>query len=81
MRSGRAGTLRVKVHLTETCDDDAPNLITDVTTPATTTDFAVLPRIQEHLAVRNLTPREQRGDAGYLSLIIWSRAAPSTPST
>jgi len=57
-----------KVHLTETCDDDTPNLITDVTTtPATTTDFAVLPSIQEHLAVRDLTPREQLVDAGYLS--------------
>ena len=57
-----------KVHLTETCDDDTPNLITDVTTtPATTTDFAVLPRIQENLAVRDLTPREQLVDAGYLS--------------
>ena len=55
-----------KVHLTETCDDDAPNLLTDVTTtPATTTDFAVLPSIQEHLAVRDLTPREQIVDAGY----------------
>ena len=58
----------MKVHLTETCDDDAPNLITDVTTtPATTTDFAVLPGIQENLAGRDLTPREQLVDAGYLS--------------
>ncbi len=57
-----------KVHLTETCDDDAPNLITDVTTtPATTTDFAVLPTLQKHLAVRDLTPHEQIVDAGYLS--------------
>jgi hypothetical protein len=50
------------------CDDDAPNLITDVTTtPATTTDFAVLPGIQENLARRELTPQEQMVDAGYLS--------------
>ncbi len=61
-RSGRGA----KVHLTETCDDDAPNLITDVTTtPATTTDVAALPGIQENLAVRALTPREQIVDAGY----------------
>ncbi len=62
-RSGRGA----KVHLTETCEDDAPTLITDVTTtPATTTDFVVLPDIQAHLAARTLTPREQIVDAGYL---------------
>jgi transposase len=33
-----------KVHLTETCDDDLPNLVTDVTTtPAPTADYDVLP--------------------------------------
>ena len=36
-----------KVHLSETCDDETPNLLTDITTtPATTTDFAALPEIQ-----------------------------------
>src|SRR5215813_1465838 len=36
-----------KVHVTETCDDETPNLITDVTTtPAATSDFARLPTIQ-----------------------------------
>lgn len=66
-----------KVHLTETCDDDTPNLITDVTTtPATTTDFAVLPHVQAQLAVRHLTPREQIVDAGYLCAdhLVTSRA-------
>jgi transposase len=57
-----------KVHLTETCDDDTPNLITDVTTtPATTTDFEVVPTIQNNLASRQLTPKEQIVDAGYVS--------------
>lgn len=38
-----------KVHLTETCDEQGPHLITDVqTTPATTPDFTMTPRIQEH---------------------------------
>ncbi len=57
-----------KVHLTETCDDDTPNLITDVTTtPATTADFDVVPTIQDNLAERKLTPKEQIVDAGYMS--------------
>ena len=57
-----------KVHLTETCDDDTPHLVTDVTTtPATTTDFAVLPAIQEHLATRKLVPGEHIVDSGYVS--------------
>lgn len=57
-----------KVHLTETCEQDTPNLITDVTTtPATTPDFAVLPEIQQQLAARDLTPTEQLVDAGYMT--------------
>lgn len=66
-----------KVHVTETCEDDSPNLITDVTTtPATTSDFAVLPTIQDHLATRQLTPAEQIVDAGYVSAdhLLTSRA-------
>jgi len=56
------------VHLTETCDDDTPNLITDVTTtPATSADVDVLPTIQQNLAARQLTPKEQIVDAGYVS--------------
>jgi transposase len=54
-----------KVHVTETCDDETPHLITDVTTtPATTSDFAMLPAIQAHLATRQLTPGEQIVDSG-----------------
>jgi transposase len=57
-----------KVHLTETCDDDMPHLITDVTTtPAPTSDSEVLPTIQDQLANRQLTPSEQIVDAGYMS--------------
>jgi len=55
-----------KVHLTETCDEETPDLITDVlTTPATTSDFDVLPTIQQQLAARDLTPSEQIVDSGY----------------
>jgi transposase len=57
-----------KVHGTETGDDETPNLITDVTTtPATTSDFAMLPTMQAHLATRQLTPQEQIVDAGYVT--------------
>src|SRR4029450_7610807 len=57
-----------KVHVTETCDDETPNLITDVTTtPATTSDFAMLPVIQAKLATRQLTPGEQIIDSGYVT--------------
>ncbi|HXH13354.1 MAG TPA: IS1182 family transposase [Alphaproteobacteria bacterium] len=57
-----------KVHLTETCDEDTPNLITDVTTtPATTLDFPVLATIQQNLAERAVLPSEQLVDAGYMA--------------
>ena len=57
-----------KVHLTETCDDELPHLLTDVTTTsAPTADYDVLPSIQEHLAQRQVTPGEQLVDAGYVS--------------
>ena len=55
-----------KVHLTETCDDDTPNLITDVlTTPAPISDFDVLPTIQQQLAERHVIPGDQVVDSGY----------------
>jgi transposase len=57
-----------KVHVTETCEDDTPNLITDVmTTPATTSDVSALPTVQANLASRELTPREPIVDAGDVS--------------
>jgi transposase len=66
-----------KVHLTETCDDDLPHLITDVTTtPAPTADYDVVPSIQANLAQRQVTPGEQIVDAGYVSAdhLLSSRA-------
>lgn len=57
-----------KVHLTETCDDELPHLLTDVTTtPAPSADYDVLPSIQDQLAQRQVTPSEQIVDAGYVS--------------
>lgn len=55
-----------KTHLSETCDPDGPNLITDVqTTPATTPDVLVMPTIQAALAARELLPAEHFVDSAY----------------
>ena len=55
------------VHLTETCDDDTPNLITQVTTtPASADDHTVLAPIQADLAARELQPAEHYVDSGYV---------------
>jgi len=57
-----------KVHLTETCDEDTPHVITDVqTTPAPRSDYDLLPTIQTALATRELLPAEQLVDTGYVS--------------
>jgi transposase len=56
-----------KVHLTETCDDDSPHLITHVeTTPATATDEAALAPIHEALKQGVLLPTKHLVDAGYV---------------
>ena len=56
-----------KVHLTETCDDDQPQLITQVlTTPATTPDCVMGPAIQHDLARRDLLPSTHLLDSGYV---------------
>ena len=56
------------VHLTETGDDDAPHLITQVTTvPASTNDVAVTTEIQADLAARDLLPEEHLVDTGDVS--------------
>lgn len=56
-----------RVHLTETCDDDAPHLITHVaTTPATTIDVEMTATIQAELAAHELLPTEHLVDSGYI---------------
>ncbi|HEY0776947.1 MAG TPA: transposase, partial [Gemmatirosa sp.] len=55
-----------KVQLTETCDADAPRLITHVeTTPATTPDDGIVPVVHAALAARDLLPAEHLVDKGY----------------
>lgn len=57
-----------KVHVTETCDQVRPHLITQVeTTVATIPDVIQLPSIQTALAARHLLPDEHLVDAGYTS--------------
>jgi transposase len=55
-----------KVHLTETCEQDTPHLITHVeTAPATEGDCSALPRIHDALARRELLPDEHIVDTTY----------------
>jgi len=57
-----------KAHLTETCEEDTPNIVADVdTTPATTVDHAVTAAVQERLAGRDLVPREHLVDTSYVT--------------
>lgn len=55
-----------KVHYSETCDAEHPNLITNVlTTTATIQDDTVLPVIHTALAAKGLLPAEHLVDCGY----------------
>ena len=57
-----------KVHLTESCDDDTPHLITDVqTTPAPLSDFDMTPQVQASLAQHHILPKDQLLDMGYVT--------------
>jgi transposase len=56
-----------KVHLTETCEADRPNLITQVqTTEAIQNDNDALPHIHQGLAKVELLPNQHVVDAGYI---------------
>jgi transposase len=55
-----------QVHMTETCDDDTPHVITHVeTTLATTPDDKMLDTIHAALAEHTLLPQEHLVDCGY----------------
>ena len=57
-----------KVHLTETCEDDTPNLITHVeTTAATAQDVTVVEPIHQALAQQALLPTVHLVDGAYTS--------------
>ncbi len=56
-----------KLHLTETCDEDEPHIITRVeTTRAHLSDVDQTRRIHEDLARRGLLPEEHVADAGFV---------------
>jgi transposase len=64
-------------HFTETCDDDAPHLITHVeTTKASVTDDQVTQQIHQALKEKQLLPDKHSVDTGYLhaKLLVESRA-------
>ena len=56
-----------RVHITETCEDGLPNIVTDVqTAPGPVADGDATPIIHEALKERNLLPETQFVDTGYL---------------
>jgi len=58
-----------KVHFSQTCDEDAPQLITHVeTTQAPITDERSLSAIHSGLAERELLPDQHLVDAGYVTI-------------
>lgn len=58
-----------KAHLTETCDDDLPLLITNVETRiATEPDHDATPIIHTHLTENGYPPHEHFVDQGYMSI-------------
>ncbi len=62
-------------HVTETCADDGPNVITDVATmSATSADTLALAGIHARLEHRDLLPTEHLADGGYTSLVHMERA-------
>jgi transposase len=64
-----------KVHLTETCDDDTPHLITQVeTTPGPIADGDMTPVIHEGLAARGLLPGKHLADTGYVDAELLVRS-------
>jgi len=58
-----------KVHFTQTCDEDAPHLVTHVeTTPAPRSSEGVLSAIHTSLAEKELLPEHHLVDAGYVTI-------------
>ncbi len=71
-RNGKKRTtfwLGYKVHFTQTCDQDAPQLITHVqTTPAPLSDESALCAVHTELAEKDLLPDQHLVDAGYVTI-------------
>ena len=72
-----------KVHISETCAQDAPHLITYVETkPATTKDHEVTENVHQTLAAQELLPNKHLVDAGYIDtqLLVDFRSIGSVPT-
>jgi transposase len=66
-KKGSTQWVGYKIHVTETCDADLPELITNVeTTLAPIADGDATPRIYAHLQENALLPKEHLVDTGYL---------------
>lgn len=60
-----------KTHLSETCDEGYPDLITQIlTTLSTTQDWVMGPTIQQDLAQRDLLPGTHLVDTGYVNAAL-----------
>ncbi len=60
-----------KVHLTETCDDDAPHLITHIqTSPAPSPDTAATPVAHKKLQDKGPLPKTHIVDMGYIEIAL-----------
>lgn len=72
VRLAKKGTTQwvgYKIHLTETCEEDLPELITNVeTTPAPMADGEVTPQIHSHLKANDLLPGDHIVDTGFLDV-------------
>ena len=68
--------LGYRVHLTESCDEDQPHLITNVQTDiAPSQDYNATSLIQQELQEKDLLPAQQLADSAYVSgaLLVSSR--------
>lgn len=66
-KKGTTAWIEYKVHLTETCDEDEPRLITNVeTSSGPTADGTMTPGIHEALKEKDLLPERHIVDTGYL---------------
>lgn len=65
-----------KLHLTETCDEDLPRLVTRVgTTPAHVSDVAQTRKVHEDLHWRALVPKEHVADSGFVNADLLVKSA------
>jgi len=65
-----------KLHLTETCEEDLPRVVTRVgSTPAHLSDVAQTQKVHEDLARRGVLPAEHLADAGFVDAELLVRSA------